>query len=69
MRPRVPHLFSPKILPFTIILGAFEALLLWYWIDLKLGEVLLYGGILSVFAVFTGKHALATIGSLRLGKK
>jgi len=52
-----------------MLLGAFEGLLLWYWVDLKLGEVLLYGGFLSIFAVFAGKHALATIGVRRLGKK
>ncbi|KAJ7293390.1 oligosaccharyl transferase delta subunit [Mycena rebaudengoi] len=66
---RLPHLFSLSILPFTLTLGAFEALLFWYWIDLKLGQVLLYGGILGVITLFTGKNALATIGESRVGRK
>ncbi|KAJ6604463.1 oligosaccharyl transferase delta subunit [Mycena vulgaris] len=67
--PGVPYLFSPSILPFTASLGAFEALLFWYWVDLKLGEVLLYGGILGVATLFTGKTALASIGARRVGRK
>jgi len=69
VRPRVPLLFSPSIIPFTVLIGAFEVLLVWYWVDLKLGQVLLYGGILSVFAIFAGRHALATIGERRVGRK
>ncbi|KAH0826650.1 oligosaccharyl transferase delta subunit [Lanmaoa asiatica] len=65
---RVPHLFSPRILPFTVLLGAFEALLFWYWVDLKLGQVLLYAGILAVPTVFAGKTALATTCEWRAGK-
>ncbi|KAI6124426.1 hypothetical protein EDD16DRAFT_1561674 [Pisolithus croceorrhizus] len=65
---RVPHLFSLRIIPFTALLGAFEALLCWYWIDLKLGEVLLYGGILAVPTIFAGKTALAATGGWRTGK-
>ncbi|KAJ7102123.1 oligosaccharyl transferase delta subunit [Mycena belliarum] len=65
----VPYLFSPSILPFITTLGAFEALLFWYWVDLKLGQVLLYGGILSVATLFTGKTALASIGARRVGRK
>ncbi|KAG7448667.1 oligosaccharyl transferase delta subunit [Guyanagaster necrorhizus] len=67
--PRVPRLFSAKILPFTATLGAFEVLLLWYWVDLKLGEVLLYGGILGVVMLFSGKYALASISERRLGSQ
>ncbi|KAJ6627117.1 oligosaccharyl transferase delta subunit [Mycena sp. CBHHK59/15] len=67
--PRVPYLFSPRIFPFTLTLGAFEGLLLWYWIELNLGQVLLYGGILGVLTLFTGKTALATIGDRRVGRK
>lgn len=67
--PRVPYLFSPSILPFTLTLGAFEGLLFWYWVDLKLGQVLLYGGILGVITTFTGKTALASIGERRIGRK
>jgi oligosaccharyltransferase complex subunit delta (ribophorin II) len=60
-------LFSPKIIPFTATLGAFEALLFWYWVDLKLGQVLLYGAGLGVVAVLTGKTALVQVGKLRKG--
>ena len=67
--PRVPRLFSPSILPFTLTLGAFEGLLIWYWIALKLGQVLLYGSILGVITIFTGRHALASIGDRRVGRK
>lgn len=65
--PGVPYLFSPTILPFIGSLGAFEVLLVWYWVDLKLGQVLLYGGILSVVTLFTGKTALAAMGARRVG--
>lgn len=65
----VPHLSSPRILPFTLLLGAFEALLVWYWVDLKLGQVLLYGGILALPTIFAGKTALATTGEWRAGKQ
>ncbi|KAI6040903.1 hypothetical protein EDC04DRAFT_2673279, partial [Pisolithus marmoratus] len=58
---RVPHLFSPRIIPFT-------ALLYWYWVDLKLGQVLLYGGILAVPTIFAGKTALAATGEWRTRK-
>ncbi|KAI1786739.1 oligosaccharyl transferase delta subunit [Ganoderma leucocontextum] len=66
--PQVPHLFSPSIIPFVATLGAFEALLMWYWVDLHIGQVLLYGGILSIPAAITGKRALAAVGERRLGK-
>jgi len=69
IQPRVPFLFSPNILPFVVLLGAFEVLLVWYWIDLKLGQVLFYGSILGVFTTLAGKHALATIGQRRIGRK
>ncbi|KAF7984704.1 hypothetical protein HWV62_13006 [Athelia sp. TMB] len=67
--PSTPRLFSPTILPFTTLLAAFELLLFWYWVDLKLGQVLLYGGILAIPTVFAGKHALYSMGETRLGKK
>jgi oligosaccharyltransferase complex subunit delta (ribophorin II) len=56
-------------LSFTVVLGAFEGLLFWYWIDLKLGQVLLYGGVLGIVAVFAGNYALSTIWERRLSKK
>ncbi|KAH7910254.1 Dolichyl-diphosphooligosaccharide--protein glycosyltransferase subunit Swp1 [Hygrophoropsis aurantiaca] len=65
----VPHLFSPSIVPFTALLGAFEVLLFWYWVDLKLGQVLLYGSVLAIPTVFAGKQALSTTGKWRAGRK
>ncbi|KAJ7071212.1 oligosaccharyl transferase delta subunit [Mycena amicta] len=67
--PGVPHLFSPRILPFIATLGAFEVLLVYYWIDLRLGQVLLYGGALGVVTLFTGNTALSAIGARRVGSK
>ncbi|KAF8814742.1 oligosaccharyl transferase delta subunit [Phlegmacium glaucopus] len=67
--PRPAHLLSPSIFPFILCLGAFEGLLFWYWVDLKLGQVLFYGAFLSIPTVFTGKTALANIGSRRVGRK
>jgi len=67
LSPRIPHLFSPKIIPFTATLGAFEVLLFWYWVDLKLGQVLLYGAGLGIVAVFAGKTALVQVGKQRKG--
>lgn len=69
IRPSVPHLLSPSIAPFVATLGAFEALLFWYWVDLKLGQVLLYGGILAIPTALAGKQALTTKGNWRLGRK
>lgn len=69
VQPSVPHLFSVNILPFIATLGAFEGLLFWYWVDLKLGQVLLYGGILGLFTATAGKQALATRADWRTGQK
>lgn len=55
------------MVPFTATLVAFEFLLFWYWVDLKLGQVLLYGAGLGVVAVLTGKTALVQVGKLRKG--
>ncbi|KAI0676458.1 oligosaccharyl transferase delta subunit [Trametes maxima] len=68
IRPQVPHLFSPSILPFIATLASFEVLLASYWVGLRLGQVLLYGAILAVPTALTGKRALAAIGDRRLGK-
>ncbi|KAF8911286.1 hypothetical protein CPB85DRAFT_1551449 [Mucidula mucida] len=65
--PKMPRLLSAKILPFTATLGAFEVLMVWYWVDLKLGDVLLYGGLLGVVTIFTGQYALSSISERRLG--
>jgi oligosaccharyltransferase complex subunit delta (ribophorin II) len=67
--PTPSRLFSPSVFPFIATLGAFEVLLFWYWVDMKLGQVLLYGGILSIPTFFAGKAALASIGSHRVGRK
>ncbi|EGN92910.1 hypothetical protein SERLA73DRAFT_190531 [Serpula lacrymans var. lacrymans S7.3] len=66
--PSVPHLFSPSVVPFTTLLGAFELLLFWYWVELNLGQVLLYGSLLAVPTVFAGKQALAKTGEWRQGR-
>ncbi|KAI0823000.1 oligosaccharyl transferase delta subunit [Trametes gibbosa] len=68
IRPQVPHLFSPNIFPFIATLAAFEGLLVWYWVALRLGQVLLYGAILAIPTAFTGQRALAALGERRLGK-
>ncbi|KAF7790509.1 hypothetical protein EIP86_001465 [Pleurotus ostreatoroseus] len=69
IRPTVPHLFSVQIAPFLASIGAFEGLLFWYWVDLKLGQVLLYGAVLGLVTALTGKSALAAKGDWRLGRK
>ena len=69
IRPAVPHLFSVNVLPFLATLGAFEGLLFWYWVDLKLGQVLLYGAILSIPTLIAGNQALSTMGKWRSGRK
>jgi oligosaccharyltransferase complex subunit delta (ribophorin II) len=64
--PRLTHAFSPAVLPFILSLGAYEILIFCYWVNLNLGQVLLYGGILAVITLFTGKHALRSIAKRRL---
>lgn len=54
-------------MPFTTTLGALEALLFWYWVDLRLGQVLLYGSGLGIVAILAGKTALVQVGKLRKG--
>jgi oligosaccharyltransferase complex subunit delta (ribophorin II) len=56
-------------MPFVATLATFEGLLFWYWVDLKLGQVLLYGGILALFTAAAGKQALVTKGDMRVGRK
>lgn len=63
--PSLAHLFSPSIFPFVLSLGAFETLLFTYWVKLKLGDVLLYGAVLGVVTIFTGRQALSSISSRR----
>jgi oligosaccharyltransferase complex subunit delta (ribophorin II) len=63
---KTPHLYSSRIVPFTALLGAFELLLLWYWVSLRLGQVLLYGTILTPLTAFAGKTALLEMSERRL---
>ncbi|KZV85016.1 hypothetical protein EXIGLDRAFT_741803 [Exidia glandulosa HHB12029] len=65
----LPHLFSPQIAPFVALLAAFEGLLFTYWVKLRLPDVLLYGAILAVPTVATGKRALGAMVQWRLGEK
>ena len=62
----LPYVASPSILPFTLSLTAFEALLFWYWVDLKLGQVLAYGAVLSFTTAVAGKKALEKRGVWRV---
>ncbi|KAI0654551.1 oligosaccharyl transferase delta subunit [Cubamyces menziesii] len=68
VRPQVPYLFSPSILPFVASLAVFEALLVQYWVALRLGQVLFYAAILAIPTALTGQRALAALGERRLGK-
>ncbi|KAF8257601.1 Oligosaccharyltransferase subunit Ribophorin II-domain-containing protein [Lactarius quietus] len=65
VKPSVPHLFSPSILPFVLSLALIEGLLLWYWVELRLGHILLYGSGAATLAVLTGKQALVRIAARR----
>jgi len=67
VRPGVPHLFSPSILSFVLSLALIEGLLLWYWVDLRLGQILLYGSGAATLALLTGKQALVGIAARRTG--
>ncbi|KAJ3554260.1 hypothetical protein NP233_g12458 [Leucocoprinus birnbaumii] len=64
--PRLTHALSPSILPFIASLGAYEVLIFYYWVNLKLGQVLLYGGILAIITLFTGKYALRSVARRRV---
>lgn len=63
---KLPLLFSPPILGFITLLGAFEGLLLYYWVALRIGQVLAYGAALSVVTAFAGNRALNTIATWRV---
>jgi oligosaccharyltransferase complex subunit delta (ribophorin II) len=62
---RTPKLFSSEILPFVGLLAAMEALLVRYWIGLKLPQVLAYGAVVSVITAIAGKRALSAISKWR----
>jgi len=68
VRPSVPHLFSPSILSFVLSLALIEGLLLWYWVELRLGHILLYGSGAATLAVLTGKQALVGIAARRTSR-
>jgi len=61
----VPHLFSPSILSFVLSLALIEGLLLWYWVELRLGHILLYGAGAATLALLTGKQSLVGIATRR----
>jgi len=65
----LPNLLSHKILPFVVLLGAFEGLLFTYWLRLRLGDVLLYGALLAIPTAVTAKRALGALVQWRLGEK
>ncbi|KAI0301658.1 Oligosaccharyltransferase subunit Ribophorin II-domain-containing protein [Multifurca ochricompacta] len=69
VRPGVSRLFSPSVLSFVLSLTLIEGLLLWYWIELRLGHILLYGSGAAVLTVLTGKQALAGIAARRTSSK
>ncbi|EJC99366.1 oligosaccharyl transferase delta subunit [Fomitiporia mediterranea MF3/22] len=62
---KLPYLFKPQILTFVGLLGAFEGLLLWYWVALHLGQVLAYGAILGSVTILTGNRALNSLAKWR----
>ncbi|TFY81740.1 hypothetical protein EWM64_g2281 [Hericium alpestre] len=64
--PRLPHLFSASTLPFTLSVVLLELLIMWYWVELTLGDILLYGSGAAVLAALMGKQALAGIAERRL---
>lgn len=51
---------------FVLLLGAFEGLLLWYWVALRLGQVLAYGAVLGSVTIFAGKSALHSLAEARV---
>ncbi|TDL22867.1 oligosaccharyl transferase delta subunit [Rickenella mellea] len=65
---KLTHIGSPNILGFITLLAAFETLLLWYWVDLRLGQVLLYGALLGSLTVAAGNRALSSVAKWRVGK-
>ncbi|THH04652.1 hypothetical protein EW145_g5366 [Phellinidium pouzarii] len=56
----------PMILPFVTLLAAFEGLLLWYWVALRIGQVLAYGAVLGSLTTFAGNRALKALAKWRI---
>ncbi|KAN0127136.1 Oligosaccharyltransferase subunit Ribophorin II domain containing protein [Lactarius tabidus] len=65
VKPSAPHLLSLSILPFVLSLVLIEGLLFWYWVELRLGQILLYGSGAATLAILTGKQALLGIAARR----
>lgn len=63
---RLPYIFKPQIITFIGLLGAFEGLLLWYWLALRLGQVLAYGAALGAVTVLAGNRALNSLAKWRV---
>jgi oligosaccharyltransferase complex subunit delta (ribophorin II) len=49
----------------VLSLALIEGLLLWYWVELRLGHILLYGSGAATLAILTGKQALVGIAARR----
>ncbi|KAH9074260.1 hypothetical protein EDB83DRAFT_2516025 [Lactarius deliciosus] len=47
--------------------GAVTGLLLWYWVEFRLGHILLYGSGAAALALLAGKQALVGIAARRTG--
>lgn len=62
---RTPKLFSSQIFPFVALLAALEALLVRYWIGLRLPQILAYGAVVSLITAAAGKRALSAISKWR----
>ncbi|KAF8342957.1 uncharacterized protein EI90DRAFT_3030827 [Cantharellus anzutake] len=52
---------STSTAPFIFLLAVFEALIVWYWVDLRIGQVLSYGAVLALITAAAGKRALQSI--------
>jgi len=55
-----------SVSPFIALLTAFEGLLLWYWVSLRLGQVLLYGAGLGLVTFAAGNRALRGVAERRI---
>lgn len=62
--PSFTRAFEPTTLSFIASLTAMEGLLFWYWVDLKLGQVLAYGAVVGLITTITGKKALEARGKV-----
>jgi len=65
---RLPNILNPSVLPFIALLASFEVLFFKYWVDMKIGQVLLYTSGLGLVTLAAGKRALTALSNQRLGK-